>query len=56
MSKTVDIVFESKDDLLGPDALTFVEVERDGVSIKLGEWVRREDGYLVLRIPDPEAT
>lgn len=52
---TVDIVFASEDDLIGPDNLTFVEVERDGVSIKLGEWIRRDDGYLVLRIPDPEA-
>ena len=51
---TVDIVFVSQDDLIGPDNLTFVEIERDGISIKLGEWVRRDDGYLVLRIPDPE--
>ena len=56
--KTIDIVFVSQDDLIGPDNLTFVEIERDGVSINLSgsEWVRRDDGYLVLRIPDPEAT
>jgi hypothetical protein len=49
---TVDIVFD------GPPSPThsgrFVEVERNGKSIKLGEWIKREDGYWVLRIPDPE--
>ena len=49
--KTIDIVFD------GPpehEAGRFVEVERDGKSIRLGEWVNRPDGYWVLRIPDPE--
>lgn len=50
--KTVDIVFD------GPpshDAPRFVEVERDGKAIKYGEWLQREDGYWVLRVPDGEA-
>lgn len=53
MERTIDIVFD------GPpshEAPRFVEVERDGQSIRLGEWVRREDGHWALRIPDPEAT
>lgn len=54
MTDTIDIVFASLDDLLGEGSLTFVEIERDGMSIRFGEWIRREDGYLVLRIPDPE--
>lgn len=49
---TIDIVFD------GPpshEAPRFVEVERPpGTSIKFGEWVHRDDGYWVLRIPDPE--
>lgn len=48
---TIDIVFD------GPpshDAPRFVEVERDGKSISIGEWLQRDDGYWVLRIPDPE--
>ena len=52
MSKTIDIVFDGPP---GPQSSRFVEVERDGRSIKLGEWVERPDGYWVLRIPDPEA-
>jgi hypothetical protein len=51
MKKTVDIVFDGPP---GPEAGRFVEVEdMDGASISLGEWVKREDGYWVLRIPDP---
>lgn len=49
--RTVDIVFD------GPpshDAPRFVEVERDGKPIKYGEWIQREDGYWVLRVPDGE--
>ena len=50
--KTIDIVFDGPP---GPESGRFVEVERDGTSISIGEWVHREDGYWVLRIPDPEA-
>lgn len=49
--KTIDIVFD------GPPAHEsgrFIEVEDDcGNSISIGEWVARNDGYWVLRIPDP---
>ena len=44
----IDIVFDSP-----PEAIAgcFVEVEdSQGRSIKVGEWVRRPDGYWVLRI------
>jgi hypothetical protein len=47
---SVDIVFD------GPPSAcpVFIEVEDDQRrSIKLGEWVQRDDGYWVLRIPDP---
>jgi len=44
----IDIVFD------GPPSHEpgrFVEVENsEGVSIKFGEWVRRPDGYWVLRL------
>ena len=43
----VDIVFDGPP---GPEAGRFVEVERDGKSISAGEWVKREDGYWVLRL------
>ena len=47
--KTVDIVFDGPP---GPEAGRFVEVEdENGASINYGEWVEREDGYWVLRIP-----
>lgn len=49
--KTIDIVFD------GPpshDMPRLVEVERDGKSIRLGEWIDRGDGLWALRIPDPE--
>jgi hypothetical protein len=48
---TVDIVFDGP-----PGAVCgrFIEVEdRTGASIRLGEWVQRDDCYWVLRIPDP---
>lgn len=48
--KTIDIVFD------GPpshDMPRLVEVEREGKSISIGEWVQRDDGYWALRIPDP---
>lgn len=44
----VDIVFDGPP---GPEAGRFVEVENPaGQSIRFGEWVKREDGYWVLRI------
>lgn len=46
--KTIDIVFKGE----GP-YLEFVELEDEGASIKLGEWVDRGDGFCALRIPDP---
>jgi len=47
--ETIDIVFDGPP---GPEAGRFVEVENmEGESIKVGEWVKREDGYWVLRIP-----
>ena len=50
MSKFVDIVFDGPP---GPTAARFVEVENEsGASISFGEWVERDDGYWVLRIPD----
>lgn len=39
----------------GPEAGRFVEVERDGQSIRFGEMKEREDGYWVLEIPDQDA-
>ncbi len=46
----VDIVFD------GPpshESGRFIEVENEGgASISFGEWVERDDGYWVLRIPD----
>lgn len=54
MSDTyIDIVFD------GPPAHEsghFIEVENpEGASIRVGEWVEREDGYWVLRIPSRAA-
>ena len=49
--KTIGIVFDGPP---GPESGRFVEVERNGRSINFGEWVHREDGFWVLRIPDPE--
>ena len=51
--KTIDIVFGGPPP--GHESGRFVEVERDGRSISIGEWLKREDGFWVLRIPDPEA-
>ncbi len=52
MSGTIDIVFDGAPE--PPDFPTFVEVEdMDGKSINIGEWLKRDDGYWVLRIPDP---
>jgi hypothetical protein len=51
MKATIDIVFDGPP---GNESGRFVEVEHEGKSIKLGEWVKREDGYWVLRIPGVE--
>jgi hypothetical protein len=46
----LDIVFT---DFPGPgDECVFVEVERDGRSVIIGEWIKRDDGLVALRIPD----
>ncbi len=43
----IDIVFSGEHE----SGLTFVEVEDpDRGSVKLGEWVKRDDGYWVLRL------
>lgn len=50
MRKYIDIVFAEED----RDSV-FVEVEDErGFSIRVGEWVKRTDGYCALRI-SPEA-
>jgi hypothetical protein len=49
--KTIDIVFDGPP---GHESGRFVEVERDDKSIRIGEWVKRADGYWALRLPDPE--
>lgn len=46
----IDIVFAGND----PANLVFIEIEdREKNSITVGEWVKRTDGFLVLRMPDP---
>jgi hypothetical protein len=48
MDDYIDVVFDGPP---GPEPGRFVEVEdMDGASIRLGEWVQRDDGYWVLRI------
>lgn len=47
----IDIVFDGPP---GPISGRFVEVERDGASIGIGEWVQQDDLWM-LRIPDFEA-
>jgi hypothetical protein len=43
----IDIVFDGPP---GPESGRFVEVEdSSGRSIKIGEWLQRNDGYWVLR-------
>ena len=52
MNKLINIIF---DDSPGPLAGRFVEVENQyGNSISIGEWVRRDDGYWVLKITAAE--
>ena len=47
----VDIVFDGPP---APESGRFIEVEdHTGKSIKFGEWVKRDDGYWVLRISPP---
>lgn len=49
MSEFIDIVFDGP-----PGKVTgrFVEVENQaGQSISIGEWIERDDGYWVLRVP-----
>lgn len=49
MTKKIDIVFDGPP---GPVAGRFVEVEdENGASISVGEWIERDDGFWVLRIP-----
>lgn len=50
-TETVDVVFDGPP---GPESGRFIEVEdRFGRSVRLGEWVERDDGYWVLRIEVP---
>lgn len=50
MTKHIDIVFDRPP---GPVNPQFIEVEDDqGRSIKIGEWLKREDGYWVLRLTE----
>lgn len=45
---SLDIVFTG---MPGPDKeCVFVEVERDGHSLKVGEWIEHIDGYASLRL------
>lgn len=47
-TKYVDIVFDGPP---GPVAGCFIEVEDENRrSISFGEWIKRDDGYWVLRI------
>jgi hypothetical protein len=50
MASHLDVVFARTPD--SPD-LTFVEVEVEGRSVPLGEWVDSSDGTVVLRIEAP---
>lgn len=46
----LDIVFTARP---GPgNECVFVEVERDGHSVQVGEWVERPDGLVALRLPE----
>lgn len=49
--KYFDIVLDGNGD--SPDHV-FVEIEDDkGRSFRLGEWRKRDDGYVVIRVPLP---
>lgn len=46
-TEVIDVVFDGPP---GPESGRFVEVEdKDGKSIRRGEWLQRDDGYWVLR-------
>ncbi len=47
LRKEIDIVFDGPP---GPEGGRFVEVEDDSKSVSIGRWIRRDDGYWVLRI------
>lgn len=48
-SRIIDVVFDGPP---GPDAPRFIEVEDEqGRSIRYGEWLERDDGAWVLRVP-----
>ena len=51
-TQTIDIVFDGSP---GPQSGRFVEVERHGASISMGEWIELGDGLWALRIPDSAA-
>jgi hypothetical protein len=52
MTGPLDIVFTAPP---GPgNECVFVECERDGRSITIGEWITRDDGLVALRIPTRE--
>ena len=52
-TKPIDIVFDRPP---GPEGARFIEVENDvGESITFGKWIKRDDGYWVLRIETPNA-
>ena len=49
-NKYIDIVF---DKLPGPKGCQFIEVEDEtGKSIRFGEWIERDDGFVALRITE----
>lgn len=51
---TIDIVFDGPPD---HESGRFVEVEdQNRASIKMGEWVHRDDGYWVLRLTVADGT
>lgn len=53
MNEYIDIVFTGPPGSESSDC-GFVEVEdSEGKSISIGTWIDREDGFTVLRIPDP---
>lgn len=52
MASWIDIVFDGPP---GPEAGRFVEVENArGQSINFGRWLKREDGYWVLRFTEED--
>jgi hypothetical protein len=48
--KAISIIFDGPP---GPEPVRFVDVETDaGKSIKIGEWLKRDDGFWALRITE----